>query len=464
MAPGKKRKSAGLQGAGELRRRAEHRLRTRPKARARIGTGADAQRLLQELQIHKIELELQNEELKQAKTEVEAGLEKYTDLYDFAPVGYFSLDEEGLILEANLTGAAMLGTDRSSLVDRRFQIFVAPQSRADFDSFRERLFEGHEKQTCEALLLKADKAVWADLEARTAGSNGDARRWCRMAVIDIAARKQAEDAKHRVAVLAATNHQLEEEIVRRTKGEAALMKSEQRAHQLLEQSRQLQEKLRASSRQILRVQENQRKEINRELHDKISQLLIGINVHLAIFTKGAALNPKGIRRTIAPLRRLVERSVSIVHQFARELRPAMLDDLGLIPALRAYIDGLPKRKGRKIEFTAFGGVEAMDNDRRTVLYRVAQEALVNVGKHARAKKVSVSILKARDGVCLEIADDGKAFEVSRLSSAEWNNRLGMTGMRERVEMVGGHFTVVSVPGTGTTIRAEIPFGTAGAAG
>jgi signal transduction histidine kinase len=136
----------------------------------------------------------------------------------------------------------------------------------------------------------------------------------------------------------------------------------------------------------------------------------------------------------------------------------MLDDLGLIPALTSYFVDFSRRKGLKIHFAAFGGVEALDADKRTVLYRVAQEALANVAKHARASVVKVAILKTERGVCLEVADNGKAFDTDRLLSPEWGDRLGVTGMRERVEMVGGVFSVKSASGTGTVIRSEVPFG------
>jgi signal transduction histidine kinase len=135
----------------------------------------------------------------------------------------------------------------------------------------------------------------------------------------------------------------------------------------------------------------------------------------------------------------------------------MLDDLGLIPTLRVYIEDFPKRPGRKILFSAFAGAEALHNDKRTVLYRVAQEALINAAKHSQAKVIKVSLLSVPGGVGLEIADNGRSFDVSRLTSARWNKRLGLIGMRERVEMVGGRFNIVSAPGAGTTIRAEIPF-------
>ena len=136
----------------------------------------------------------------------------------------------------------------------------------------------------------------------------------------------------------------------------------------------------------------------------------------------------------------------------------VLDQLGLIPALRAYIDEIPKRKGQKIHFTASPGVEALDNNKRTVLYRVAQEALVNVAKHARAHVVSVSLKQIRDCVRLEIADDGKAFDAELLTSPRSSRRLGLIGMRERVEMVNGLFNIISTPGKGTIIRAELSIG------
>jgi PAS domain S-box-containing protein len=393
---------------------------------------------------------------------VEAGLEKFSDLYDFAPVGYFSLDDQGSILEVNLTGAALLGMEKIRLAGRRFQLFVAPQFRPAFNVFLGDIFAGHGKRSCEVSLLGADHlAFWADLQAMSAHSRGGAPPRCLMAIVDITARKQAEEAQRRIDILGATNRKLEGEIVRRRAVELSLRKSEQRAHQLLEHSRHLQGKLRQMSHQIFLVQENQRKEISRELHDEISQLLLSINLHLAVFDSNAATNPQGLRRSLTRVRWLVEKSVRVVHDFARELRPPMLDDLGLIPALNTYLTDFSKRKGLKVQFTAFSGVEAFEGDKRTVLYRVTQEALANVAKHARASVVKVLLMKAREGVSLEISDNGKAFDTGRLSSAAWGNRLGLTGMRERVEMVGGRFSVESASGVGTTIRALIPFGPGG---
>jgi len=446
--------------AAELRRLAEVRLRKQKKNTAEPRTEADTQRLLHELQVHQIELEMQNAEIQEARDEVEVGLEKYTDLYDFAPVGYFSIDDQGLILEVNLMGAALLGVERSRLVNRRLPRFVAPTSRPIFLAFLEKVLAGPGKQVCEAELLTEDGTpFWADLQAASAASLRGTRKWCRLAVSDITALKRAEEAQRRMEALAAANRELTEEIVLRRKAEKALKKSEEHASRLLAESLQLQGQLRHLSHQVLQAQEEERRRVSRELHDEIIQTLTGVSVHLATLKKEAAVHPKNIEKTVASTQRLVEKSVNIVHRFARELRPMLLDDLGLVPALHSYLRDVAKRTGLRIHFTSFtrGRVEELDNDRRTVLYRVAQEAITNVARHAHASLVKVCIRKLRGAICMEIKDNGRSFQAERVVSAANHKRLGLLCMRERVEMVRGTLTVESEPGQGTTIRAEIPF-------
>jgi len=220
----------------------------------------------------------------------------------------------------------------------------------------------------------------------------------------------------------------------------------------------MQEQLRQLSRQILSAQEEERKEISRELHDVIAQTLTGINVRLSALAKEAAINTKGLDRNIARTQRLVEKSVDIVHQFARELRPAVLDDLGLIPALHSFVKIFSKRTRILVHLKAFAEVEQLPIAKRTVLFRVAQEALTNVARHAQASRVEVSIQKLPDSVCMKIKDDGKSFQVDRVLHGKGSKRLGLLGMRERLEMVGGHFAVESAEGKGTTVIAQIPNG------
>jgi len=224
----------------------------------------------------------------------------------------------------------------------------------------------------------------------------------------------------------------------------------------LEQSHHMQEQLRHLSREVLRAQEEERKRISRELHDVIAQTLTGINVRLAGLKANATVNTKELQRNITRTQQLVEQSVNIVHRFARELRPTVLDDVGLIPALHTFMKSFREETGIHVSLSAFAAVEHVNGEKRTVLYRVVQEALTNVARHARASRVEVRIQKLDDAVCIKIEDDGKGFPAERVLRSKKQIRLGLLGMRERVEMVNGNFTVESTPGKGTTIQAQIP--------
>jgi PAS domain S-box-containing protein len=180
--------------AVELRRRAEARLTEKQKSQRSQAeaerTAHDTQRLVQELQIHQIELEMQNEQLEQARGETEAALERYTDLYEFAPSGYFTLDRDGTIRQANLTGAGLLGVDRSRLMNRRFGLFVAENSRPAFEAFAAKVFASQSRETCEVMLFREGTApFYARIEARVCDNGHE----CRAVMVDITERKRSEE-------------------------------------------------------------------------------------------------------------------------------------------------------------------------------------------------------------------------------------------------------------------------------
>jgi PAS domain S-box-containing protein len=448
-------KTEPLPGAAGLRRRAEASLRQRRETRPSVLAGrtstTDSQRLLHELQVHQIELEMQNEELRGARGELEVALEKYADLYEFAPVGYFSLGERGLILEANLTGSTLLGVERSRLIGRSLPQFVDPQSRPGFLEFLKRVFAEAGKQACEAGLRKEDgTAFWASLYGSSASCPGDPRKSCRVAVSDITSLKQVQDAQRRTEVLALSNRELKREIIRRQAVEEALTDSEKHKNELLEQLKHL-------SHSMLRSQEEERKRISRELHDEITQTLVGITVHLDALALAATVSPARLKRKIVQTRRLVEKSVGIVHQFARDLRPTSLDDLGLTITLHSFLNDFMKQTGIRVRFTTFTEADQLNGDQRTVLFRIVQSALANVARHAFADRADVNIFRTADTVHLEISDNGKSFDVERMLNAKRNKHLGLLGMRERVEMIGGTFTIHSEPDKGTKIHAQFPF-------
>lgn len=266
-----------------------------------------------------------------------------------------------------------------------------------------------------------------------------------------------ETLRLHTAAFARGNRKLEREVARRRAAEAKTDEAKERYRRLFLESLAMQAKLHRLTRQVLSAQEEERKNISRELHDEVVQTLVGINVKLSALSRGAGSETRALRQKIAQTQRLVENSVHAVHRFARELRPAVLDDLGLIAALHAFSQSLAERKKIRIQMTAFGGVEALSIAKRTVLFRVAQEALNNVARHAEASFVTLGISERRGAIRMEISDNGKSFPVDATLLAKNNRRLGLIGMRERMEMIGGTLAIESAPGRGTTIRAEIPF-------
>jgi signal transduction histidine kinase len=263
--------------------------------------------------------------------------------------------------------------------------------------------------------------------------------------------------KLRTRELTTANRNLRREVTQRKGAEQLLRKGELKHRLLLEEARHMQRRLRHLSHQVLLAQEEERKEISRELHDEIVQTLTGINVQLASLKIESGLGKTALSKHITYTQRLVEKSVNIVHRFARDLRPAVLDDLGLIPALQAYLKGFTERTGLRVHFSIFAGIEKLSNEKRTVLYRVAQAALVNVAEHARASTVSLVVREMPDAVTMQIKDNGQAFDAKEAMDSRLTKRLGLIGMRERVEMVGGEFSVDSVAGRGTTVTAALPW-------
>jgi PAS domain S-box-containing protein len=181
------------QQAAELRRRAEAKLSDRKKKAAVLpAPKSDPQRLVHELEVHQIELEMQNEELAQSRAQVEAGLREYTDLYDFAPIGYFTLARDGAIHQVNLAGANLMGIDRGALIKRRFGVFVSATSRPVFNAFIEKVFESNRKEACEVQFLTDGPApLWVHIEAVREDGQREA---CRAMVSDITEQKRAEEA------------------------------------------------------------------------------------------------------------------------------------------------------------------------------------------------------------------------------------------------------------------------------
>ena len=203
------------------------------------------------------------------------------------------------------------------------------------------------------------------------------------------------------------------------------------------------------------AQEDERRRIARELHDQMGQHLAALGLGLKV-VKDLTPDPSPARDNITPLQALTDQIGREVHHLALELRPTALDDLGLKAALANYVEGWAERSGVQMDFHATG----LDTDRlpasiETALYRVVQESLTNVLKHARAQRVSVVVQRVPGHAYAVVEDNGRGFD-SDSSPTSNKHRLGVLGMRERLALVNGILTVESGPGQGTTVIARVP--------
>lgn len=223
----------------------------------------------------------------------------------------------------------------------------------------------------------------------------------------------------------------------------------------LTRAREYQTRLRQLSTQVLTAQEEERKRIARELHDDTAQALTSVLVRLRLLERSEA--NEGLRKSLAELRELTGATLGGVRRLAIALRPPLLDDLGLEAALRALVQEFSRRCPVQASFTA-NRLGRLPPDVELVLYRIVQEGLSNVAKHAQAASVRVSLTRNGRHLCLLVEDDGCGFDVAATRSSRGSG-LGLFGMEERLALVGGSLRLESAPGVGTRIVAHVPLPT-----
>jgi signal transduction histidine kinase len=200
------------------------------------------------------------------------------------------------------------------------------------------------------------------------------------------------------------------------------------------------------SARLLEAQENERRAISRELHDEVGQALSALLVELGNLS---AARPENWRGHLDTIKKLAENSVNVVRNMALLLRPSMLDDFGLLPALQWQAREVSKRTGMRVNIAAENVSDDLPEEHKTCVYRVVQEALHNCSRHAAASMVRVTVRQEPHRIHLAVQDDGKGFEPKQRG-------LGLLGMEERVTHLGGDFQVESTPGHGTILNVVLP--------
>ncbi len=212
-------------------------------------------------------------------------------------------------------------------------------------------------------------------------------------------------------------------------------------------------------REVLSIQEEERRRIARELHDEISQSLISLNTGLEVVSSSL---PPGAEKTSEMIRKTQHLSISIldeIHRVIYELRPTLLDDLGLVAATRWLLDNKLGGAGVKVDFRTIGREKRLFPQLEATLFRVIQEAATNIARHAHAKNAHIILHFKKDTVNVSVKDDGVGFDVQEAISSQQRPRgLGLLGMKERVELVNGTLTIQSSPLGGTEISFQVPLG------
>ncbi len=418
-----------------LRQRAEKLLSKRSEAFSKTPQ-RDVKKLIHELQVHQIELEMQNDELRKAQEEIEASRSKYSDLYDFAPVGYVTLTGTGRIKEINLTGAELLGVERERVVGSAFREFLAKESRDVFSKHCGAAVRRPDKVRCEVKLVKKNGTPFdASIESISVPND----RSIRSAIIDITDRKRAEEEVLKI------NAQLQEKLTE--------LQREVNQRKLAEESLKVSEKqLQALSYQLLTAQEAERKRVARELHDSIGQSLAAIRFALErkIGQMGKGINPSGI--SVEDILSMVKNSLVEAQRIITNLRPSILDDFGIVATLNWFVLELQKTYPHlKIEKHIDVDEKNVAEHLKTVIFRVFQEAANNFVRHSGGDLLSLQLKRADNAVELMIRDNGLGFDPAITPKG-----VGLASMEERVKFSGGTFTIESAAGKGTRIQSFWP--------
>lgn len=373
-------------------------------------TARPAEELLHELMVHQIELEMQNETLRQAQIELEKSHDRYMDIYDFAPVGYLTLTPDAIIAEINLTGASLLGMERRELLERRFEKFVAPEDR---DRWHRHFIESLKKNSlhrCELLLRKDGSSFHAGIDCLRVACN-DGKHSLRLTIFDITEIKQAE---------------------------ARLKEHQQLLRELVSQS--------------IALREAEARHIAREVHDELGQILTALRMDLSLLRIQYGSHDAALMKKIMDMLAKVDQAIKGVRNVALNLRPAVLD-MGIIPAIGWLCDNFPGRSNTACSLRVEDVPAALDNAQVAAIFRIVQESLTNVTRHAEANSVRITLGQRGDDVFVEVCDDGKGFDIDAMPA---NRSFGIMGMSERALALGGKVEISSVPSKGTVVSMRIP--------
>jgi PAS domain S-box-containing protein len=373
---------------------------------------------------------------------------RYRRLFETAQDGILIVDaKSGRIFDANPFLSELLGYSWEELVGKElWEIGLFQDIESNKSAFRTLQEQHYIRYEDLPLLTKDGRHIEVEFVSNV--YNVGHQRVIQCNIRDITDRKRAE------AGLREAHDQLEVRVRERT-AELAQANGTLRAE--IANREQVEAERRSLQGQLATAQEDERRRIARELHDQMGQHLTALGLGLKV-VKDLIPDPSPARDRLQKLLALTDLIGREIHHLALELRPTALDDLGLEAALTNYVEGCAERSGVEIDFHAAGlDAQRLPPPIETALYRVIQESLTNILKHASARRVSVVLQRSAEQASAVVEDDGGGFDADTGPTLS-EGRLGLLGMRERLALVGGTLTIESQLGRGTTIIARVPLG------
>jgi PAS domain S-box-containing protein len=365
----------------------------------------------------------------------------------------FTMDVEGRILTWNSGAEHIKGYRADEIIGKPFSVFYTPEDvrqRKPQKALRRAVAEGvYEGEGWR--VRKDGSRFWARATITALRDSTGKLRGYGKVTRDMSRERAAEEAlQEAVAALRSKCRERTVQLVRTNGALRAEIRERRRAEENLQASLQ---QLRSLSGYVQTLREEERKRISREVHDELGQTLTAIKMDLAWFVRNLPAEQEVLREKMKSTLQLVDETVQSVRRIAAELRPGVLDDLGLAAAIEWQVQEFQARTGITIHVRMPPEDIALDPNCAVTLFRIFQEVLRNIAQHAQATQVHVRLMRSNGTVMLETRDNGKGISERQISSPQ---SLGLLGMKERVLLLGGQFEIHGEEGKGTTVVVQIP--------
>ncbi|MCF8145495.1 MAG: response regulator [Deltaproteobacteria bacterium] len=420
----------------ELRERAEEILMERGDGEPLKTADLDLLRLIHELEVHQVELELQNEELRRMQRDLEQSRNEYSQLFNTSPVGYVIINHKGLISLINQGAYDMIGGPRTPPVGRAFITRIIPEDQVVYHSCLKKVSEFGENASCELRLKREDNTlIYVRMEVKADRNSSDGSLFWHIAMMDITREKEAEEG------LKQARDELEQRVEERT------AELKQRAEQLA----------RLSSELTL-AEQRERRRLAVIIHDHLQQLLVGAKMRLEILeTKSGNSHGEALEQ----IHDLIMESLKIARSLSTQMAPYILYERGLAPGLEWLARTIQESFQIKVETNIDPGIQVEREDLKVLLFEAARELLFNTVKHAGTSSTHIRLSTEKDEnnrLRITISDRGVGFDPGKmLNAAGEENRFGLFSIRERLNLLGGSLEIDSSPGAGSKISLSVPY-------